>query len=78
MTEEIVLERLNGVFRQVLDQPGLQIGPETTALDVDGWDSMSHVMLVVEIEQQFKKRFKSREIAEWKSVGDMIASILRA
>lgn len=77
MTEEMVLERLNGVFQQVLDQPDLKITPATTAKDVDGWDSMSHVMLVVEIEQTFKKRFKAREIGEWKSVGDMVAAILR-
>jgi len=66
---------IQDIFRSVLNNNDITITAETTANDVEEWDSLSHIMLVVEIEKHFGKRFASKEIQGWKNVGDMLASI---
>ena len=75
MSNEEVLAKLQQIFRKVLSDNSIVLTESTTAKDVAGWDSLSHVMLVVEIEDSFKKRFKSREIQNWQCVGDMVTSL---
>jgi acyl carrier protein len=78
-TEEIY-RQLAGVFEEVLGQP-VQLRPETTAADVDGWDSVAHVMLVLASERQFGVKFDGAEIASAANVGefvDLVASKLSA
>jgi acyl carrier protein len=69
------MEILNEVFRRVFDDEDLVVVPETTADDVDGWDSLSHVNLVTAIEAQFKIRFTAKELLTQKNVGDLRAGI---
>lgn len=71
-------EELNSVFCRVFDDDGIRITPETTANDIDGWDSLSHINLVVAVERHFKVKFKSSEILKWKNVGQMHESLLAA
>jgi acyl carrier protein len=61
---------LLGVFRQVFDDD-VAIGETTTARDVEGWDSLNHVRLVVAIEKAFGVRFASGEVSELRTVGDL-------
>ncbi len=68
-------EQLNSVFCRVFDDNDIKISSETTANDIDGWDSLSHVNLVVAIEKHFGIKFKSSEIMKWKNVGQMHESI---
>ena len=68
-------EQLNSVFCRVFDDNDIKITPETTANDIDGWDSLSHVNLVVAIEKHFGVKFRSSEIMKWKNVGQMHESI---
>jgi acyl carrier protein len=75
MSNEEVLAKLQVVFRQVLSDNSIVLTENTTAKDVAGWDSLSHVMLVVDIETAFKKRFKAREIQNWQKVGDIVTSL---
>lgn len=75
MNNEEVLAKLQVVFRQVLNDNSIVLTENTTAKDVAGWDSLSHVMLVVDIETAFKKRFKAREIQNWQKVGDIVTSL---
>ena len=59
----------------VLDNDDLVITNETTSNDVDEWDSLTHIQLVVAIEKHFKVKFTSAEIRDWKNVGEMITCI---
>jgi acyl carrier protein len=69
------IEALNQVFCLVFDDDSLQIHPEMTANDVDGWDSLSHVNLVTTIEAKFNIRFTQKELLKQRKIGDLIADI---
>lgn len=75
MEKEQILSQVQEIFRTILDQENLVLKPETTAADVEDWDSLSHIQLVVAIEKHFKIRFTSKEIQSWKNVEEMISSI---
>jgi acyl carrier protein len=67
-----LLLRVNEVFRSVFDDDELSVSRETTAADVQGWDSLMHVRLMLSIEKAFRVRFLSSEVASLKSVGSLI------
>ena len=75
MERNEILKRVEEIFREELEQEDLVLSDETTADDVDGWDSLSHVQLVAAMEEAFGIEFKSREILSWDNVGDLIDSI---
>lgn len=70
-----LLERLNQIFCEVFDDDDIKIAPEMTANDVEGWDSLSHVNLIVTIETKFNIRFSQKELLTFKNVGDLLNSI---
>lgn len=65
-------ERLTEVFRDVFDDDTLVISRETTAADIEEWDSLTHVTLVVSVEREFNVRFTSAEVSALECVGDLI------
>lgn len=67
--------QLNEIFCEVFDDDGIVIRPEMTANEVDGWDSLSHVNLIVTIEQRFNIRFSQKELLTLRNVGDLLAVI---
>jgi len=69
------MEKLNGIFCEVFDDDDLVITPVMTANDVDGWDSLSHVNLIVAIEGRFNIRFSQKELLSFKNVGEMLRCI---
>ena len=75
MERNEILNRINEVFIDVLDNEGLTIKESTTANDVDEWDSLTHIQLVVAMEKFFNIRFTSKEIQSWKNVGEMMDCI---
>ena len=72
-----ILEQLNLVFQDVFDAEDLSVKVETTAKDVDGWNSLAHIRLMVSIEKKFKCRFSAAEISGLKNVGEMVSLIAR-
>jgi len=71
-----ILKQINIIFIDVLDNEEVAIMESTQATDVDDWDSLTHIQLVVAIEKQFKIRFTSKEIQSWKNVGEMLNCIV--
>lgn len=70
-----VLDELNDLFRQVFEDPEIVVSAETTADDVDGWDSLSHITLISAVEAHFQIEFSRREVARLKNVGDLLNAI---
>ncbi len=70
-----ILNQAQLIFRDVLDEESIVLTPETTANDVEGWDSLSHIQLIVALEKHFKIKFTSKEILSWKNVEEMINNI---
>lgn len=68
-------EKLNDVFRMVFDDDTLQIAPEMTANDIDGWDSLSHINLITSVEATFAIRFTQKELMTLKNIGDLLKII---
>lgn len=64
-------ERLTNVFREVFDDPALQIKDEYNASSITGWDSLAHINLIVGIEEEFGINFSTSEIAGFTCVGDV-------
>ena len=68
-------DKLNGVFQEVFKDESIQIKPETTTNDVDGWDSLSHLILIVAIETRFNIKFTQKELLTLKNAGDLLRCI---
>lgn len=75
MERNEILAKVQDIFRDELELDDLELTDETTADDVEGWDSLSHIQLVAALEEAFMIEFKSREILSWDNVGDLIDSI---
>jgi acyl carrier protein len=75
MDNKEILGQVQDVFQDILDNDAIVLTDHTTANDVDDWDSLTHIQLVVSIEKHFKIKFTSKEILSWKNVGEMIDDI---
>ena len=76
MEKKEILDQIQDIFRDVLDNEDIVLADETTAEDIEEWDSLTHVQLVVAVEKHFKVKFTSKEILSWKNIGEMIESII--
>lgn len=72
MNESEIWSALTEVFRSVFDDDELVIGAGTTAEDIDAWDSLTHVQLIVAVEARFGVHFNVGEIATLENVGHMV------
>jgi acyl carrier protein len=68
---------LQEVFRRVFNDDELTIGDSTTAADIDGWDSMAHINLLIGIEKRFGIKFSGAEIAALGARGQNVGGMLR-
>ena len=75
MEAEAIWSKLTDIFRDIFEDNQLTISPETTAKDVEGWDSLAHVQLLVAIEKAFGIRFNTGEVANLVNVGEMVELI---
>jgi acyl carrier protein len=71
--EDSIVTGLTMVFREVFDDDELVLEPELTADDVDGWDSLAHIRLILSVQKKFGVKFSPVEMNRLKNVGDLIA-----
>lgn len=76
MTKEKVYIRLNNVFREVFDDESISVSDNTTSSDIEDWDSLEHINLIVAVEQEFKIKFNMNEVIHMNNVGDMVDIII--
>lgn len=72
-----IINQVNKIFIDVMDNRNIVVNETTTADDIEEWDSLNHIQLIVAIEKHFKIRFTSAEIEGFKNVGDMCRTIVR-
>jgi acyl carrier protein len=70
-----ILQAIREIMMKVLDVRHLEIDENTSAQDVKGWDSMTHVRLVMTVERKFKIKFKNSEIGSLNNIGDLVRLI---
>jgi acyl carrier protein len=75
MNDPLILAEVNKIFCHVLDNERLVLTRESSAKDVEDWDSLNHIQLVVAIEKHFRLKFTSADIRSWKNVGEMCDAI---
>lgn len=76
MERKEIVSKLTSVFRTVFNDNSLILSDELTANDVDNWDSLSHMILITEIEKAFAIKFKLKDLNKMRNVGDMIEIIM--
>ncbi|WP_024769154.1 acyl carrier protein [Aquimarina macrocephali] len=75
MEIQVIKDKIGKVLTTVLEHDNFEIHDELTATDVDGWDSLSHMMIITKIEEHFSIRFKLRELNKLKNLGSLVALI---
>ena len=75
MERQEIFAKLTEIFQDVLDNDEIVVTADTKADDIEEWDSLTNIQLVVAIEKAFGIKFKSSEIMSWSNVGEMVDSI---
>ena len=75
MEQTAIYAKLTDIFHDLFDDDSIAVTPELTAKDVEGWDSLAHIRLIITIEKAFKVKFSTSEIAKLEKVGDLAALI---
>lgn len=75
MSEEKIYEELDEVFQDVFDDESIHVTADTTVKDIEDWDSLEHINLVVAIENHFGMKFNMNEVTTMKNVGEMVQII---
>ena len=76
MNSEEIYEQLNEVFQDVFDDEDIIVNDETTADDIEDWDSLEHINLIVAVEKKFGIKFNMGEVNKFKNVGEMVDTIM--
>jgi acyl carrier protein len=70
-----IYARLTEIFADVFDEDSIMVTPVLSAKDVDGWDSLTHIRLILTVERAFKFKVSTSEIGKMENVGDLVAII---
>jgi len=66
-----IIKRLRSIFKNIFDNPELEINEFSSAENITEWDSLNHIYLIVEIEKSFDIKFTTEQIQNWQNVGEM-------
>ncbi len=72
MSKNEIYENLNEVFRDVFDDDSISVNENTTSNDIEDWDSLEHINLIVAVEKKFNMKFSMGEVTSMKNVGEMV------
>ncbi len=72
-----ILKTVEEIIQDILDDDDILLARETTAADVEGWDSLAHVSIIMKIEQHYSLRFRVSDVAELENVGQLVDLIER-
>jgi acyl carrier protein len=75
MDSAAIYERLTPIFHDIFDDDSIEVTPELTAKDVDGWDSLTHIRMILTVEKAFKIKFSTSEVGHLETVGDLVKLI---
>lgn len=75
MERKEIIEKLNEIFREVLDNESIVLSESTVANDIEEWDSLAHIQLIDAIQKAFKIKITAREMVSWGNVGEMVDGI---
>jgi acyl carrier protein len=75
MDEKEIYARLADVFESIFDDQSIELTPVLSAKDIDGWDSLTNIRLMLTVEKGFKMKFSASDIAKLQNVGDLVALI---
>ena len=76
MSKEEIYEGLNEVFRDVFDDDSITVNENTTSNDIEDWDSLEHINLIVAVEKKFGMKFSMGQVTTMKNVGEMVEIIM--
>jgi len=71
-----ILKKLQDIFKDLLENEDIELSYKTTSNDIEGWDSINHIILIVEIEKEFNFKFKLEEMRSFKNIGELCDIIL--
>ncbi|MEG0257603.1 MAG: acyl carrier protein [Christensenella sp.] len=77
MTKEQVMQELTAIFRDVFDDDEIILTDATTAEDIEDWDSLEHINIVLQVEKHFKVKFVMSDIKALANVGEMAELVER-
>jgi len=75
METKEILDQLTPIFREILDNDSINLSESTAAKDIEEWDSITHIQLIVAMEKRFNIRFTAQEIQQFKNVGEICETI---
>lgn len=75
MDPPAIYAKLTPIFRELFDEPDLALNPALTAKDVDGWDSLNHIRLVLSVQKAFGVKFSALEVGRLNNVGELVGLI---
>lgn len=76
MSKEEILKKVQDIFIDVLEDEDIKLSYNTTSDDIEGWDSLNNIVLILEIEKEFNFKFKLEEIQSFKNIGEVCDNIL--
>ena len=76
LDREKVVDRLNHLFRDIFDDDDIAVTDDTVAADIEGWDSLAHITLILGVEREFRIKMTAAEVGSLKNVGQMIDVIV--
>jgi len=75
MNDLSIYEKLNDIFRDIFDDENIEVSDSLSAIDIDDWDSLANISIVVAVEKDFKVKFSIEDVTSFKCVGDMVSKI---